>query len=190
MILITIVDKLLRNTIKPKTMIFIDGANLHYGTKEFKIKLNEDWSLDLLALIKKVNDKRLLGSVYYFISMPRKPSAKKIKYRDFLKKNGIRVIEIPLHYPPKRKAREKGLDVALATRLIVKALEGKFDTGIIISGDKDYIYAVKECRKRGLKIEVTSFQSRLSLDLKKVCDKIWVIDDFYDEVNQKKQPQS
>jgi len=173
---------------KSKTMIFIDGANLYYGTEEFKIKQKSECNLDLLALIRKINNKRILGSVYYFLSMPRNPSAKKIKYRDFLRNNGIRVVEIPLHYPPKGKAREKGLDVALATRLIVKALEEKFDTGIIISGDKDYLYAVKECRKRGLKIEVASFQSRLSLDLKKECDKCWIIDEFSNEIGQKKQP--
>lgn len=68
-----------------------------------------------------------------------------------LKEKGIHEIELT-------KMREKGIDVKLATDLIVGAVDGKYDTAILISSDSDLIPAIDWIRKRKhKKIEYIGF---------------------------------
>lgn len=55
------------------------------------------------------------------------------------------------------KYREKGVDVMLATDLIVGAIEDKYDTAIIVSSDTDLLSAIDWVRSRGKKVEYVGF---------------------------------
>ncbi len=71
-------------------------------------------------------------------------------YQDILKK-GIQEIEF-------ERTREKGIDVKLATDMIVGAVDDKYDTAILVSSDGDLIPAVDWIRKRkNKKIEYIGF---------------------------------
>lgn len=71
-------------------------------------------------------------------------------YKELLKK-GIKKIEF-------ETMREKGIDVKLATDLIVGAVENKYDTAIIVSSDGDLIPAIDWVRFRyKKKIEYIGF---------------------------------
>ena len=61
-----------------------------------------------------------------------------------INKLGIRKITI-------ERMREKGIDVKLATDLIVGAVDNKYDTAIIVSSDSDLIPAIDWVRHRGRK---------------------------------------
>lgn len=61
-------------------------------------------------------------------------------YQNILKK-GIKEITF-------ERTREKGIDVKLATDLIVGALDDRYDTAIIVSSDADLIPAIDWVRKR------------------------------------------
>lgn len=61
-----------------------------------------------------------------------------------LRKLGVTKITI-------ERLREKGIDVKLATDLIVGAVDNKYDTAIIISSDSDLIPAIDWIRHRGKK---------------------------------------
>lgn len=63
-----------------------------------------------------------------------------VDYQEFLTK-GIREISF-------ERMREKGIDVKLATDLIVGAIDDKYDTAIIVSSDGDLIPAIDWVRKR------------------------------------------
>lgn len=68
-----------------------------------------------------------------------------------LKRKGVHEIEI-------RTTREKGIDVKLATDLIVGAVDDRYDTAIIISSDSDLIPAIDWVRKkRRKKVEYIGF---------------------------------
>ena len=58
-----------------------------------------------------------------------------------LKKKGIKEIEV-------RTTREKGIDVKLATDMIVGAVDDRYDTAIVISSDSDLIPAIDWVRKK------------------------------------------
>jgi len=60
---------------------------------------------------------------------------------------------------------EKGVDVALATKLLVLANNRAFDTAILLSGDKDYLETVKAVKALGLRVEIVSWRASLSHEL-------------------------
>lgn len=73
-----------------------------------------------------------------------------LNYQD-LQKKGIHQIEF-------KRMREKGIDVKLATDLIVGAIDNKYDTAIIVSSDADLVPAMDWVRKRkNKKIEYIGF---------------------------------
>jgi len=68
-----------------------------------------------------------------------------------LHKKGVKFIEY-------KTTREKGIDVKLATDLIVGAIDGKYDTAIIVSSDSDLVPAIDWVRMRKhKKIEYIGF---------------------------------
>lgn len=59
-----------------------------------------------------------------------------------------------------QRSREKGIDVKLATDLMVGAFDDKFDTAIIVSSDTDLIPVIDIVRRKlGKKIEYVGFSS-------------------------------
>jgi uncharacterized LabA/DUF88 family protein len=60
---------------------------------------------------------------------------------------------------------EKGVDVALATRLLSLAATRTFETAVLVSGDKDYLETVRAVKSQGMRVEVYSWRGALSRDL-------------------------
>jgi len=68
-----------------------------------------------------------------------------------LRRRGVHEIEI-------RTIREKGIDVKLATDLIVGSVDDRYDTAIVVSSDSDLIPAIDWVRiKRNKKVEYIGF---------------------------------
>ncbi|MDD4358428.1 MAG: NYN domain-containing protein [Candidatus Pacebacteria bacterium] len=75
----------------------------------------------------------------------------RVKNYEELKKKGVHEIEI-------ETMREKGIDVKLATDLIVGAIDNKYDTAILVSSDSDLVPALDWIRERKRKkIEYIGF---------------------------------
>ncbi|OGM32508.1 hypothetical protein A2803_03520 [Candidatus Woesebacteria bacterium RIFCSPHIGHO2_01_FULL_44_21] len=64
---------------------------------------------------------------------------------------------------------KKGVDVNIATRLLVGAFRDKYDTAYLISSDSDLIPAVSECQAAGKTICYIGFQAKPSYALLKTC---------------------
>ena len=60
------------------------------------------------------------------------------------------------------KIREKGVDVKLATDLIIGAVDNLYDTAIVISSDTDLIPAILYIRYKKKKIEYVGFSAKPS----------------------------
>ena len=60
---------------------------------------------------------------------------------------------------------EKGVDVAVAMKMLTHATNKAFDTAILVSGDKDYLDTVKTVKNLGLRVEIVSFRRSLAPDL-------------------------
>jgi len=55
------------------------------------------------------------------------------------------------------KYREKGTDVKIATDLLTGAIDGKYDTAMVVSSDTDLIPAIDWVRHRGKRVEYVGF---------------------------------
>ena len=66
--------------------------------------------------------------------------------------------------------KEKGTDVKIAVDLIVGAVDGIYDTAILVSSDTDLIPAVSYVKYKNKKIEYVGFAHSPSLGIQKYTD--------------------
>lgn len=160
---------------KERVMIFIDGSNLYYSLKNLGIdKIDFE---KLLTILKK--DKLLVSTFYYNaplnINIKPKTYWGQQKFFDELRK--IPDFNVVLCRLRKHKRKDgnyvfdvKGDDVHLAVDLVSGAYENIYDTAIIVSGDEDFVPAIKKAQKLGKKIINAYFKSSSSASLKKTCN--------------------
>lgn len=160
---------------KERVAIFIDGSNLYHGLKNLKInRINFQKLLQLLIEDKlliltfyynaplniKINSKTYWEQQKFFNELRNIPDFKVMlcKLRKHKRKNGNYVFDV------------KGDDVHLAVDLVSGAYENLYDTAIIVSGDEDFVPAIKKIQKLGKKVINAYFRSSSSASLKKTCD--------------------
>ena len=67
---------------------------------------------------------------------------------------------------------EKGVDVLLATDLVLNAVKNNYDHAIIVSGDGDFFPAIEAVKKEGKRVEVAAFESNISKEASDSADKV------------------
>ncbi len=172
---------------KERVMIFIDGSNLYYSLKNLKI-----YSVDFQKLIQLLIKDKLLISTFYYnaplnISINPKKYWKQQKF--FNELSEIPDFKVVLCKLRKHKRKDgnfvfdvKGDDVHLAVDLVSGAYEDLYDTAIIVSGDEDFIPAIKKAQKLGKKVVNAYFKSSSSASLKKTCDDFIYMNDLIKEL--------
>jgi len=171
-----------------RVMIFIDGSNLHWGMKAYNRENRTNLKIDYSKLVSLLLKGRSLVRVMYYCSKPVPPGrTSQIKFLDYLRSVEIQVIEKPLktrYDPVSNSSRyvEKGVDVALATDLIGMAWEDAYDVAVIVSGDSDYVGAVRKVMSKGRNVEVASFRRSLSRELKNAALTKMILDDYIPEM--------
>ena len=76
----------------------------------------------------------------------------------------------------------KGDDVNLTVDLISGAFEDKYNTAILVSGDEDFIPAIKKVQALGKRVENAYFKSSSSNALKKSADYSICINNILEEI--------
>jgi len=166
---------------KERVSIFIDGSNLYYSLKDLGVsKINFQ---KLVGLLKK---NRLLISIFYYnapldISVDAKKYWDQQKFFDALRRlPGFNVVLARLRKHKKEDGtyefQVKGDDVYLAIDLVSGAYENLYDTALIVSGDEDFVPAIKKVQKLGKKVENIYFCTTSSNYLKKTCNSSFCID--------------
>ena len=159
---------------KQKVAIFIDGSNLYHNLKGNNIKTTFE------EIIKKVESKRKVVDVFYYTALLDK-SVDEEKYKEH-KKFLDKIKKIPDFKVVLCNLRKvvsedgsvdfaiKGDDVYLATDLIKGAYEDLYDIAIIVSGDADFIPAIKLVQKKGKKVINAFFPKSSSYLLRDCCN--------------------
>ena len=172
---------------KQRVAIFIDGSNLYYSLKNLKIdRINFQRLLQLL-----IKDKMLITTFYYNAPLNIKVNPKTYweqqKFFNELRK--IPDFNVVLCRLRKHKRKNgnyvfdvKGDDVHLAVDLVSGAYENLYDIAIIVSGDEDFVPAIKKAQKLGKKIINAYFKSSSSASLKKTCDDFIYMNDLVKEL--------
>ena len=162
-----------------KVMGFIDGSNfLIELSRELNIDFRADKpplpTLSIGALLTNRffnQDGRIPIRKYWFASY----QGSEIDFKNYAMKLKEHHFE-PILFK-KHQGKEKGVDIALATEMLVNAFNQNYDIGIIVAGDKDYAGLVKEVKRYGPKIFGTFFKHGLSDDL------AIAVDEFSDIMN-------
>ncbi len=112
--------------LKPKTRIYIDGANLHQGTKPLG-------GIDYAKFYKYLDDKYRPETVYIFLG---EIPAHKSLY-NFLEKCGYSIVF--KHTFINEDGEIKGnVDAEIVAKSIEEAYEEKCKCGVLVSGDGDF----------------------------------------------------
>lgn len=113
---------------------FIDGQNLHLGTKE------DNWSINFQKLMTYLNRKYKVTEIYYFIGyfIPEYQ-----KLYDKITEAGYILIFKP--HSKNLSSRKKGnVDIDIVTEVFKKLIENRdLNKIIIVSGDGDYLNMIK-----------------------------------------------
>jgi len=161
--------------------IFIDGSNLYHSLQDLKVN-----KIDFKKLVNMLNKGRLLVSVFYYnapldISVDAKKYWDQQKFFDALRRiPGFNVILARLRKHKREdgtfKFEVKGDDIYLAVDLVSGAYENLYDTALIVSGDEDFVPAIRKVQKLGKKVENIYFCTTSSSYLKKTCNTSFCID--------------
>ena len=158
----------------PHVGFFVDGFNLYHSLATLAKESGDEsvkW-LDLVGLangcLHEIGGSSLLRSVHYFTALPEHlyltDPGRLQRHRAYLRAltaNGVvrpsivlgRIMQQQISIQVAgvniigRVWREKGTDVALAMALLREASLGDMDEAVIISGDADYLPAVKVFRE-------------------------------------------
>ena len=120
---------------------------------------------------------------YYYgarLEQTRDPSRFKGQQSFFDKLETISRFELrlgQLRYPPNYPSApsyEKGVDIKLATDMLIHAFRGTYDVAILVSNDTDFVDAVQGVKDAGKNVEVVLFDPnpRISAALRQVADEV------------------
>ncbi|MCS7307313.1 MAG: NYN domain-containing protein [Aquificaceae bacterium] len=168
-----------------KVVILIDGSNLFHAIRYMNIKIDYQKLLDFLK-----EDRRLVRA-YFYGAVPQEKDLKKnspewesyIRQRRFLEElslQGIKVKLAKLRKLPSGEYIEKEVDIMLATDMLSMAYMNVFDTVVLVSGDSDFSYTVEEVQRIGKRVENATFKKTSSYQLRKICDRFLLLDDYMD----------
>ncbi len=176
-----------------RVMIFIDGSNLFHGIRHLNIKV------DYFKLVEFLRESRRLVRAYFYTAVPQERDVKKgtpewdslqrqKRFLDELSFSGIKVKLAKLRRLPSGEFLEKEVDIMLATDMLSLAYQNAYDTAILVSGDSDFIYTVEEVQRIGKRVENATFKKTSSYNLRKVCDRFILLDNFIDRFTLEEKP--
>jgi len=166
-----------------RVMMFIDGSNMYHAIRAYSRKNKRYYKIDYVKLRDVLLQNRHLIRAYFFCSYD--PKAKPVKFYDYLTSNGFEVVAKPLRtrqIGEKSSRTEKGVDVALAVKMLSLAYENAYDTAILVSGDSDYVEAVSLVKDKGKRVEIAAFRGTINREFRQLADRFTYLDDLADQI--------
>jgi uncharacterized LabA/DUF88 family protein len=152
-----------------KTIMFVDNSNIFHGSQQ------AGWRIDAKKLHAKIETEGPIWQTFFFAAVSDPPRYNQTSFYKILKNDlhyemtvlplGSKTVRCVTCGDRRRSFTEKGIDVALATKLLVLANNRAFETAILVSGDKDYLETIKAVKSLGMRVEVVSWKQSLSQDL-------------------------
>jgi uncharacterized LabA/DUF88 family protein len=138
-------------------MIFCDHANVFHNLGDIRIDYKK--LKDILR-----NDDHLVGALLYD-GLPKSISSGKWRFLNYLKATGWVLQTNPIKIQSDGSTAQYNVDENLYADVVELASDDAFDKAIIISGDKDFLEAMKELKKLEKEIEVWGFKRSISKDI-------------------------
>jgi len=143
-----------------RAMIFIDYKNV----------VSSEYRVDIFQLPSAISDHLFnitgmeVDLVRTYVFLGGTIAQPQTNFIEKMVRSGFEVELGPQHnsHDKDHKSVEKGVDVALACRMLSLAHHNAYDTAILVSGDADILPAVQEVRRLGRRVMVTCFEDRIS----------------------------
>ena len=161
-------------------MVFIDGSNIHHAVKRCEGR-EPGFKIDYQKLLRLLVSDRKLCRAYYFGSRPIPPVDEQESFYKKLRHEGFSIEIKPLR-ARKGKRFEKGVDVALVTFLLSFGYRNIYDTAVIVSGDQDFLEAIKDLKYSGKRVELAAFEDSVNADFKLCADEFISLDKHLKEI--------
>ena len=149
-----------------RVMIFIDLRNVLGSV----ITDSSFARVDFAGLARQLKGQRQLVAAYVFDGIGSFVNGvnKTQKFHDYLRYSGFRVVARDSYDSEDRAQKE--VDVAMACKMVVHALNDHYDVAVVVSGDRDFVPAVQEVQAAGKRVEVASFHKSVSDEMIRVAD--------------------
>jgi len=155
---------------RERVFIIIDGNNFYHRLKE--LTLTHLLSFDYEKFSDFLIGRRFLVSKNYYIGAIREernnPKSKELMVGQQKLIGRLQKGDWTVKFGHMLKAdgyHEKGVDVQIATDILIGAYENLYDTAILVSSDTDLIPALAKAREKGKQIEYIGFSHKPSYGL-------------------------
>src|SRR5215216_3584455 len=165
---------LMRDFMRGKIAIFIDGNNLFHAARSVGVEIDYAKFLNFLR-----GDSPLLRAFFY--TGVDEKAERQQGFLLWMRRNGYRVVEKELKtYADGTK--KANLDVEIAVDML--SLADKYDTAVLVSGDEDFSYAINAVAYKGVRVELAGFRSNTSPRLIDVADQFIELDSHIEEITK------
>lgn len=184
-----------------RVSVFIDGNNFYHGLRYI---YGKDESLKLFNFEKfcsfLAKNRRIMNIFYYNAELNKNENLEKYKSQKefFQKLKEIPNFNLILCKLLKRRIKNtdkyyyvlKEDDIHMAVDIVENACEDKTDFIVLVSGDGDFVPAVKAAKKKNKIVENIYFKNSSSRNLKQHCDNSLeltkeILDKFFDKQNKR-----
>jgi len=164
---------------KERMAVYIDGSNFYGYLKDKEINFPKGIKFDFKKFVDFLvgNNRKLVSKRYYtgvFRNLDGTDKSKNLvsgqqKFFTNLQKDGF-TIKRGRIMPLGKLYKEKGTDVKISVDLIVGAVDGLYDTAILVSSDTDLIPAIRYIKYKNKKVEYIGFAHAPSLGIQKYAN--------------------
>jgi len=163
-----------------RTMLFVDAQNLVGGAKRYG---GGSFDYDIDKLVAELVGERDLIRGYWFDS--HEPGNRKDKegFYAFLERNRFRVESADLNRTDDG-LNEKEADIRLAVELVAQGFRDSYDVATVVSGDRDFLRAVRYVQDLGKVVHVAAFEESTSDALERAADEYTALDDIADVIRR------
>jgi uncharacterized LabA/DUF88 family protein len=153
-----------------KTICFIDNSNVFHGQQ------GAGWKIDWQKFLGEMEKAGPVWQTYFFASEDDPPRAlqtafyqllrNRLRWEVILFKLGQKTVSCKKCGNSEVVPTEKGVDIGLATKMMILGTNRAYETALLVAGDKDYLETVRFIKNLGLRIEIVSWRNALSGDLR------------------------
>ena len=163
-----------------RVMVYIDGSNLYRSLQNSFGRTNLDYS----KFSEKLAGNRRLVRIYHYgvrIDQTKQPDQYKAQQSFFdalgkLRRFELRFGRLVYDNLSNLPLYEKGVDIKLATDMLLHASRNNYDVAILVSGDTDFVDMVQAVKDLGKNVEVALFNPSGSRSIREVADVIIEVD--------------
>ncbi|MBR9702375.1 NYN domain-containing protein [Candidatus Pacearchaeota archaeon] len=164
-----------------KTSIFIDGNNFYHGLRYLygKDKSLKNFSFEHFAKFL-AGDKEIIDIFYYNAQLDKLKNPEKFQSQKEFFSNLKKIPKFRLILCKLLKRKIKGTkkyyyvlkedDIHMAVDMVEGASDNKFDVALVVSGDGDFVPAVKAVQRKMKRVKNIYFKKSSSRNLKQHCD--------------------